>query len=200
MPRTPRFVTALATLLAFAALALLPDAARAQGVQPDGQPPPGYYPQPDGQPPPPGYYPQPGYYQPPPPGYYPQPGYYQAPPAYLPPQRPFHYEMRPRWGLFGAGVGVFGGSWLLTTIVGVSLNADLAAIPLIGPLFYWQGSSTPGAGLANTGLLFVTLVQAAGLAMTIAGAVTKKPKKVYDASLVPLMTPGGGGLALAGHF
>ncbi len=207
-------------------------------VQPAPQPyyaPPGTVVYPGGQPYPP---PQPAYgqpYPPPPPAYgqpYPPPGYGQpqvAPP--LQPPMPVRYEYRrPNLALLIAGISVMGGAYLLTalpTALWNSVDRDLSSsvgssnhgtywplyIPVLGPwieLSYLNSNPyySGWAVLPAIPCVLSGLVQGAGLAMTIAGAVTGRRVPVTDSqpsgptiSFAPVALPGGGGgIGATGRF
>lgn len=189
-------------------------------------PAPGAYPPGAVQP-----YPQPGQptyappYQPPPPGYpYATPYPYGAP---VPKPQPVlkGYEVkRPHWPLLGAGIGVLGGSYLLTAgITGAIQATDCAVnstrtscttsgtywpmyIPVVGPFIemgYLSGTSSY-AVLAYPALIFTGLVQTAGMALIIAGGIVPRKVAIYDeprVSIAPYSLPnGGGGLMASGRF
>jgi hypothetical protein len=188
-------------------------------------PAPGAYPPGAVQP-----YPQPGQptyappYQPPPPGYpYAQPYPYGAVPAKPQPVLKGYEVKRPHWPLLGAGIGILGGSYLLTAgITGAIQATDCAVnttqsscttsgtywpmyIPVVGPFIeigYLSGSSW--GVLAYPGLVFTGLVQTAGMALIIAGAIVPRKVAVYDEprlSIAPYTLPaGGGGLMASGRF
>lgn len=145
-------------------------------------------------------------YAPPPP----PPGYYVAPPPpapyYVVPARRkvvVGYEDRPRWGLFGGGLGMFLAAYLPTMLIGVSLGSDIGqrnftalAVPVAGPLFYLDIDPVTRAFL-----VFDTLIQAGGLAMLIVGLAAKRRVPVYErVAVAPLLSPNVAGVAAAGYF
>lgn len=195
-------------------------------------PPPGY------TPPPPGYgQPQPGYGPPPQPGYGP-PGYPPPPPGYggygygappsgemLGPRRMpyregdpvppgYHVDTHKSWGLVGAGIGVWGGLYLISALGAVTAmtfsdnDADFAVlfIPVAGP-FVAIGTTDP-IPFSTFLLVLDGLGQAAGVAMFAAGLAVEKTvlirNDVVDLSIkpAPFITPGlgqgSGGLGTAG--
>jgi hypothetical protein len=186
---------------------------------------PGTYPPGTAQP----YPGQPAYGQP-----YPQPGYPYAPAPYpygagpvpMKPQPILKgYEVkRPHWPLLGAGIGVLGGSYLLTAgITGAIQATDCAVnstrtscttsgtywpmyIPVVGPFveMAYLSRTTEYAVLAYPALVFTGLVQAAGLALIITGGILPRKVAVYDEprlSIAPYSLPtGGSGLMASGRF
>lgn len=140
--------------------------------------------------------------QEPPPPPVQQPYYYPPPPPlYLPPPPRLQYVMRPLWGLFISGACIFGGTWLLTSLVAYTDGNGYAAIPLIGPLLYLKsddGSSTVRSD--NAALVVVSLLQAAGVVMAITGLLVKRRVAVTTPMVAPVPYPGGAGLALAARF
>ena len=107
---------------------------------------------------------------------------------------------KPRLGLVIVGSLLFGGVWLISCTDAYVEQKGGLAVPLVGPLTQW--SSDPNARGTNAGLIFLTLVQTGGLAMLIAGALTKKKVLVPDlpVTFAPTLLPGGGGLAAVGTF
>jgi hypothetical protein len=148
-------------------------------------PPPGY---PASQPYPTTPAPQP-YYQQPPPVYQPAPVYYQPFP-----QRAVRYEMRPRYGLFAAGLAIFGASWLSDISITYASNHNPAwesLIPLVGPLLQTRdGINTTGPGgagyndsdtesVARFFLVWDFIFQLGGATMAILGLVLNHRVAVY---------------------
>lgn len=223
MNRTLRRCSALVTLVAFSAVCFAPRGAAADEVPgdvPRAQPP--QPPQPPRAPAPqaypaypqqPGYPAQPGYPQyPVQPAYPQQPTYPQYPPNYqyptYPQAQPARMKLveRPRIGMAIAGASIFGGIWLTTSMIGYSSGNNAAIIPVIGPLFYLRSDdeccSQSSNRAANVGLMMVTLAQATGVALFVAGLVTKQKVWVRETelSVLPTALPGGGGLAAVGRF
>ena len=186
--------------------------------QPYQQP---YQPQPYQQP----YQPQP--YQPQP--YYPPQPYRSPTGATLvpAPRGQARYVNRPRVGLIIAGSVTLGASWLFSTLtasanVGPYYATDYSLgyastssavgdttalwplyIPVLGPWIEMGFLHGSGAPLGGALLAFDGLVQAGGLAMLIAGAVTHTRVAVYSQSslqLSPLSVVGGSGILVSGRF
>jgi len=138
----------------------------------------------------------------PPPG-----GYYQQPCPY-PMQPAFHEELQPNYGLVIAGSIILGASWSINAGVAYLANEWKLAVPVVGPFMETANINTgPGNELnrmAVAGLVFDGLIETAGAAMIIAGAVTHHRVRVYDppprVSVVPTVVPAGGGLAAFGRF
>jgi hypothetical protein len=158
------------------------------------QPPPGY----QAQQPPPGYENQP------PPGYG-TPGYqpvYGAQPVGQPRQ-----VQRPRMGLAIMGIVMFAVSWVVPTVIGLSIAPEdgisddfyFMAVPLAGP-FIMTGlveNSWPIAFFVLDGIL-----QLAGLTALILGFTLKSTVTVYSENedeqkfaIMPWVAPGSGGAA-----
>jgi hypothetical protein len=82
-------------------------------------------------------------------------------------------SVEPRWAVFGAGVAVFGVSYLSMLIGALTAGSasppqhglELAAIPIVGPFVVLDGRETAFA----VGLVLDAVGQIAGLAMMIAG-------------------------------
>jgi hypothetical protein len=190
-----------------------PAGTEAQPQQPYPQQP--YQAQPyPGQP----YQPQPYPGQP----YQPQPYYPQQPGYGTAPQGTVKYVNRPRTGLIVAGAVVLGAGWL-TSVLASSLIATTnynsssyyassldysyswpLLIPVVGPWIQmsYTGNGS-GAGLANIALAFDGLVQAGGLAMLIAGAVTHTKVAVYAKNgiqVTPLILGNSNGMMVSGSF
>jgi hypothetical protein len=135
----------------------------------------------------------------------PQPLGYLPPP--MVPMLKSHVEERPYYGLVAAGSGIFGGSWMLTSLAGLAAGAGKVAVPVVGPLIVAGelNSSCNGhcdtAHMATAYLVLDTLVQTAGLVMLIAGAATKHKVTIYDrVAIAPSVGAGGAGLAAFGRF
>lgn len=179
----------------------LPAAARADDPPPPPeQPPPARYPaaQPGYPAPPPGYAAPPPGYAAPPPGYVP-------PPGWVPQQQPpLRYEMQPRWGLFAAGAGVFGGTYLFSALLGGFIAEEPAFYaPIVGPIIFAAGQgNTTSAKVWTAYCVLDFLAQAAGASMMIAGLVAKKKVAVRDlpVSIAPVASPSLTGLVLSGRF
>jgi hypothetical protein len=173
--------------------------------------------------------PPPPTYAPPPP---PQaPVYYAPPPAYWP-QSPtltppvYHEELRRRWGLFSAGLGLFGAVWMTNAITAYMADTGYLAIPVAGPIVVAKQYSDDHTvcnvplGAASVGvtsvscspstdtrmvvglLVFDALIQGGGLAMMLVGALTKARVRVpgHRVAILPATLPAGAGLAAIGHF
>jgi hypothetical protein len=197
MRRSIRTPARLVTLLAFIALATMPRLAHAQSTPEELKPsPPALAPPPGYPAAPPGYYYPP---QPPPLQAYPQPPtqpYLVAPPPAV------RFEERPRWGLFAAGMAMFGGAWLPTALTGYVIGDYYDIIPIIGPLWYVESSDDASQRFLNFVLVMDSAVQATGLVLAIVGAATKHKVAVPTrVTLAPAVEPGGGlGLVALGHF
>ena len=166
------------------------------------QPPPPQYQQQQ----PPQYQQPPQQYQQPQPGYYPPQGYYAPPP---PP--PKHPEQQRRWGLLTAGIGIFGGLYILTNMGGYLTGNSGTLIPVVGPLLYINTtpcvesqfnfcSSTYDSDqrFSNLFLVLDAIGQAAGIAMAIAGYTTTHQVMV---AITPTINPNGGyGFSAVGRF
>ena len=179
-----------------------------QGQPYQGQPyqPQPYQPQPyQGQP----YQPQAGQ-QP----YYPQ----QQPNYNLAPSTTVRYVSRPRVGLIIGGAVTLGVAWSLSALgaayAGNNCGYDYYGyssggcydrvwplfIPVVGP---WIQMGFGNDATTTAYLAFDGLVQAGGLAMIIAGAVTRTKVAVYAKNglqVNPLLASGGTGLLVSGRF
>ena len=118
---------------------------------------------------------------------------------------------KPKWGLVGAGIGVFGGLYLATNIgAGIDAandNDDYDArllIPIIGPLFPAaelfddSGFLAELSHLAGVLLVIDTLGQMSGVIMAISGAVVTNPTLERTNSFGLRVSPTS--LALTGSF
>jgi hypothetical protein len=138
---------------------------------------------------------------------------YEVPRLYMPPMKS-HVEEKPRYGLIIAGATIFGASWLLNVSIAYLAQEGTFAVPVIGPIIWGANNlnkSQSGCGdcsidnagdrMAMTMLVFDSLVQATGIALLIAGAVTRKKVTVWDnVALLPTAGPSGAGLAAMGTF
>jgi hypothetical protein len=149
-------------------------------------------------------YPQPTYPQPTP-QYAPPPAYYVPP--LLPPVST-HTELRPRYGLLISGLVIFGADYMLNASIAYISGEGRLAVPVIGPILAGSDVTSHGCTWDCAGdrmlmalVVFDSLIQATGLILFIAGAVTKTKVTVYDkVAILPSAAPGGVGLAAVGHF
>jgi hypothetical protein len=207
MKRRPlRLIISLLTLCAFVALTAVPHAARAgEPLDPAADE--------DDIVQPPAAFPAPSTY---------------APPAAVPyapaPSYQLRYEKRTRWGLLASGAIVFGVVWSLN-LLGAYVSAEGSlAVPLVGPLLFATRhnqraaiscapsySDIPAMDCGRpdntdrslTGLLVIdALAQATGIALLLAGAISKRRVAVFE--LAPgvrmSLVPAGAGLAAVGTF
>jgi hypothetical protein len=204
-----------ASIVAAVLVALVPSISHAQVVIENPAPPP-QQPVVVAQPLYPQQYVQPGYAQP---GYA-QPGYVQS--VYVRPQR-----SRPGGALIGTGAGVFAAFWAATAFTGLGqlvaaggtgcpgvsgcngmlTEGWLNIVPIAGPFInaaIVSGSHdtwSPGVGALY---VFDGLIQSAGFAMLVVGAVIRRRSTEYARAgddrgwaLLPMATPNGAGLALS---
>jgi hypothetical protein len=140
---------------------------------------------------------------PPAPGYpppQPQPYYYQPPPQ----MRPCHEELQPRYGLIIAGAAVLGASWSVNAAVAWMADEWRLAVPVVGPFMEITQVDT-SYDVTNrllVGLLvFDGLIETAGAAMLLAGAVTHQRVRVYDKGTTQVsIVPTANGIAAFGRF
>ena len=133
-----------------------------------------------------------------------------------PPKRSYKYQRR--WGLFAAGAALFGGMYLIT-VAGAAVdngNGGSSAelyIPLVGPIVYAAAynanatcdpttvfgcSDTQAKQVGVTTVMVIDfLAQAAGVAMALGGALTKRKVPVWA---MPQVTQRFAGLAVGGTF
>jgi hypothetical protein len=157
--------------------------------------------------PPPGYEYPPPQYPPPQQPYYPPPTYYQQQPTYaLQPPARFRTVEQPRYGLMTAGLVVFGASWSINAISGYMADEWRVAVPLVGPLLYAHNIDTSDDFATRTAVTFLVLdalVETAGAAMFLAGALTHHSVRVMEHAKV-LVVPTAGiasaGVAAVGRF
>lgn len=179
------------------------------------------YPQPPGYPAPPAQ-PQPCYPAPPAPGT--QPTYVQLS------RTPLRYESRPRRNLIIGGGLTLGLSYTITAILASSYTDSLYAydentrrnsitstggsfgatstlwplyIPVLGPWIQMGYLYGNGSQLGSTLLAIDGLVQAGGLAILIAGAVSRTRVAVYarnSLTVSPLTVSSGSGVLVGGRF
>jgi hypothetical protein len=136
----------------------------------------------------------------------------------------YHEEVRRRWGLFSAGLGIFGAVWMTNAITAYMADTGYLAIPVAGPIVvakqYQDDHTTCNVPLSSgsvtsvscspdsgtrmvVGLLaFDALVQGGGLAMMLVGALTKAKVRVpgHKVVVLPATLPSGAGLAAVGQF
>jgi hypothetical protein len=109
-----------------------------------------------------------------------------------------------RWGLFTAGVVTFGASYLANLQAGIPTGQVYLDVPLIGPLLeisLFTNRNSYGSSAFDGWMIFLLVsdaaVQMGGLAMTIAGAATRRSRPgAQTIQLVPL----GTGAAIRGSF
>jgi hypothetical protein len=139
--------------------------------------------------------------------YYPPQPYF--PPAYAPaPPVNVREVERPRYGLMTAGLVVFGASWTFNALGGWLGNEWRVAVPVAGPLMYANTIDTSdptnlGARLAVTMLVFDSLIETAGVAMFLAGALTHHRVRIMERAQVvvlPTASYASAGLAAVGRF
>lgn len=126
----------------------------------------------------------------------PPPGYaaYIPPPVYYLPPMKTHVEERPRYGLIGAGLGIFGGIYIWNLTAAMIVGDWRPAVPVIGPFIIMADRHADGL----QGLLLVDgLGQLAGAILTIAGAASRVKVTVYDKVAI---VPTGAGVAAFGRF
>jgi hypothetical protein len=181
--------------------------------------------------PPPGAQPPPYYGQPPPPygapGPYGQPGGYYAPPPVIyvtgpkvmdyeegqPVPDGYHLQTRARRGLIIGGAVTFGSVYLLSAVVGLSLEAGDRAlggtgdsywplyVPLAGPFIAIGTTNAQGGGIFT--LMIDGLAQVGGAAMLVGGIAAPATKLVRnDLALQVHPIVGGGtvGLGVSGSL
>jgi hypothetical protein len=121
---------------------------------------------------------------------------------------PVRYEQRRRVGLAIAGGAMFGGVYLASTIVASFIDDKSLAVPVAGPFIEMgvlasaSGSSSSSLAPVQFALLMNGLVQAAGVAMLIAGLATKQNVALYRPRFCvsPYAAQAGGGLVASGRF
>jgi hypothetical protein len=183
MPRSRLLVVALVSLAA-------PSAFAQQVIAP-------YAPETVAPPPPPPAPPVP------PPVVVPPPQYGLQPYYYTPPPRACHEELQPRWGLVIAGAAVLGASWSVNAAAAFIADEWKLAVPIAGPFMEIAEVDTSYAfNRVLIGMLvFDGLIETAGAAMLLAGAVTHRRVAVYDKGPTQVaIVPTLGGLAAVGRF
>ena len=208
-----RLPVAVVVAFAVAALAAAPRA-RAQSAYLDDELPPGY-PAPSAIPP--------QQYAPPQYPAYPSDPSYPPSGAWVPGQAPLvpqqvRTEEHRRWGLFGAGIGVFAGTWALNSAVAYLSGEGTLAVPVLGPLllidklrrptpclyapapYGGEGDQVGDSGcgrphddvgdrLGYTLLVFDALVQTTGVVMAAAGLFSKTRVAVDDRPGLSFVAP-----------
>ena len=162
--------------------------------------------------------------------YSPAQPYPGTPPAFTPTQRSVRYVNRPRTRLIIGGAVTLGISWGLTSLLASSYSDSLYSydvyahpnsitssgnsfgyaselwplyIPVLGPWIEMGYLHGTGSQLGGTLLAFDGLVQAGGLALIIAGAVTHTRVAIYarnNLQISPLTLNGGSGILVGGRF
>lgn len=121
-----------------------------------------------------------------------------------PPYSPERLELRRNYGLMGAGLGIFGGTYTMTAISAYAADQGLLAIPVAGPIIFAAQhlQQKDSSDRAATGFLVMdSMAQASGIVLTLVGALTKRTVKVRDRLIVtPLAGLGAAGLIASGHF
>lgn len=119
-----------------------------------------------------------------------------------PPEPRYREVLEPRYGLLVAGAVVLGSSWMINASVGYMIDEWRLMVPVVGPFLQTQRIDTSdGAGGRSLVMLLVFdgMVQAAGLAMTLVGALTHHPVRQRIA-ITPAAGRGMVGLAASGVF
>ncbi len=146
-----------------------------------------------------------------------QPMYVAPPQAPMPPQV-VRYDLKPRYGMIIGGAVTLGVSYLIHSGIAAMAQAVYQEteypnvrqmwpnyIPVLGPWITMTTLPNDWArGLSMVGLAFSGLAQGTGLALLIAGAVSKQRVPVYawnqKIQLTPIVGPANTGLALSGNF
>jgi hypothetical protein len=144
----------------------------------------------------------------PPPVVVPPPSSFCGPPDYCQPQATRIREVeQPRYGLMTAGLVILGASWSINAGAGYLANEWRLYVPVVGPFFETARVDTSPGNEINRPLVmllvFDGLIETAGAAMFIAGAVSRHKVRVYDrarVAVVPTAGYGTAGLAAFGRF
>ncbi|MGC4117929.1 MAG: hypothetical protein QM765_25955 [Myxococcales bacterium] len=122
----------------------------------------------------------------------------------------YHAEKRPRVGLLVAGSLTFAVPYALSAFMAVSSNKAELAVPVVGPFIAAVDTlNTPCSSWLcfrelNAGVTAAMgVVQAAGAAMLIAGAVGRYTLVVDEpgsVSVSPMVVPSGAGVGVSGQF
>jgi hypothetical protein len=167
-----------------------------QPIQPQAVAPPPMVPQPPPMVPPPILASPPVYYA---------PGYPYAQPCPL----PYREVEQPRYGLIIAGSVLLGVSWSINAAVGYGTGEWRLEVPVLGPFLEAATIDTSRGHTDNRALVMLSvfdgLVETAGAAMLLTGALTHQRVRVYDragtqVTVVPTAIQSGGGLAAFGRF
>ncbi len=126
----------------------------------------------------------------------------------------YHLEDSPRYGLVAGGVSVASTLWVVSMISAVALDKEDSVegdpnfddmywpmfIPVVGPFATIGTADSSGTGAAILGLNGA--LQAAGVAMAIAGFAAPSVEVVedYDLTLAPVAGDGIGGVSISGSF
>jgi len=114
---------------------------------------------------------------------------------------------QPRYGLMIAGMVILGASWSINAATAWVADEWRLAVPVAGPFMETQRIDTSpghsGERMLVGLLVFDGLIETAGAAMLVAGAVTHHKLRVLDhsqLSFVPTAGASSAGLAAFGHF
>ncbi len=132
----------------------------------------------------------------------------------LPIPEGYHVEQSPRYALVASGAALTSSLWAISTVTAIVLDKEKAQdgdpnfddmywpmfIPVAGPFAAIATADSSGTGAAI--LALDGAIQAAGLAMFIAGYAAPKKELMpdYELKIVPMASPETGGVSLSGSF
>lgn len=119
----------------------------------------------------------------------------------------YHLVETPNWSVFGAGLGIFAGSYVPWSVIGTMLGSPENLIPVIGPILAFRPASGWFSELANGfSVLFIAvdaIAQLAGLTTAVVGLVAKRRWLERDQpaiSFVPTAAGADFGASVIGRF
>lgn len=112
------------------------------------------------------------------------------------------YKLTPRWGMIIGGAVTFGALYTVSATTMTVLTGELKmAIPIAGPFLLVDRYTTSSDVVPRFWMVTLGLAEAAGLGLTIAGAVMRTKVPVFERMiLLPMAAPGTAGLTASGRF
>jgi hypothetical protein len=120
----------------------------------------------------------------------------------------YHLVETPNWGVLGAGLSIFGASYVPWALIGTMYGSPENLVPIFGPILAYEPASGWGApGVNALALFFITvdvMAQVAGVTTAFIGLVAKRRWLQRDErpaiSFVPSAAGADFGASVIGRF